>query len=325
MSDLLQNLNTQSKKHDVSSVVEEYHRALRSASRSDLQNKIVACKEANPRWKYSEIARQVGCSHTSVRLTLDDRAAAKVAKVRREEQREQWKTREAMPVIEPATSKRKFRQDAEAKLKWYLRKLIFENVPHYWHRRYIPVDFDACAHLSTLRWGLEQQFIDGMNWGSLGKFWMIGHRISLDNFDLDELLQQRMAFHSSNLIPVKIGKKVKKMPDETVQLEMNRLYNQVRDEDCWRGKVDPTKFEEWEKSRFPTNKPPWGERGKPLDSFVSLDNRIETERNKRLRRMRRRRVLAKEKESLESSKLVESTIPFEQALTTQPTRVALLS
>ena len=91
------------------------------------------------------------------------------------------------------------------------------------------------------------------------------------------------------------------------------------------GKFDPGLPEPWEKSRFPTNKPPWGERGKPLDSFVSLDNRIETERNKRLRRMRRRRVLAKEKESLESSKLVESTIPFEQALTTQPTRVALLS
>jgi len=324
MSDLLQNLNTQSKKHYVS-VVEEALQILRSGSRSALQNKIVACKEANPRWKYSKIAHQVGCSHTSVRLTLDDRAAAKVAKVRSKKQREKRKACEAMPVIEPATSKRKFRQDAEAKLKWYLRKLIFENVPHYWHRRYIPVEFDACAHLSTLRWELEQQFIDGMNWGSLGKFWMIGHRISLDNFNLDELLQQRMAFHASNLIPVKIGKKLKKMPDETVQLEMNRLYNQVRDEDCWRGKVDPTKFEEWEKSRFPINKPPWGERGKVLDSFLSVDNRIETERSKKLRRMRRRRVLAKEKESLESSKLAESVTPLEQAASTQPPGVAIMS
>ena len=326
MSDLLQNLNAPSEKV-TKQALNDLRRKSRFIERATLRANIHGCHKDNPHWNYSRIARQVGCSHTTVRRVLNEKSAPKVVKVRKEKRVKRTIDRKARPVVEPTCFKRKFRQDAERKLEWYLRKLIRNTIPCYRRQRYLPKRFDACTYITLIRSALEAQFTEGMNWRTLGKVWMIELRVDSFHFNLDELLQQRMAFHWSNLVPVKIGKKVKNMDDVKVQIELNRLYNQVRNEDYYRGNKNTHEFEEWEKSRFPINRPQWGQRGEVPDylTFLGPNKKMEEERTKSLSRIRRRERLAKEKESLESSKLVESATPFEQALTTQPTRVALLS
>lgn len=50
---------------------------------------------------------------------------------------------------------------------------------------------------------IEQQFVDGMNWGNQGRFgWHIDHIIPCSRFDLTKESEQRKCFHYSNMQPL---------------------------------------------------------------------------------------------------------------------------
>ena len=48
---------------------------------------------------------------------------------------------------------------------------------------------------------IEQKFVDGMNWNNMGK-WHIDHIVPLAAFDLSIEMNQKIAFHYTNLQPL---------------------------------------------------------------------------------------------------------------------------
>lgn len=63
------------------------------------------------------------------------------------------------------------------------------------------LDLLGVESFDIVKFYLERQFKPGMSWENYGK-WHVDHKIPLKSFDLSKLLEQKKAFHFTNLQPL---------------------------------------------------------------------------------------------------------------------------
>jgi hypothetical protein len=49
---------------------------------------------------------------------------------------------------------------------------------------------------------LEKQFKEGMSWDNHGSYWEVDHIIPCDSFNMQDIEQQKLCFHYTNLQPL---------------------------------------------------------------------------------------------------------------------------
>ncbi|MDB4232434.1 hypothetical protein N9795_01875, partial [Candidatus Pelagibacter sp.] len=56
--------------------------------------------------------------------------------------------------------------------------------------------------LEKVKIHLEKQFKEEMNWDNHGSYWEVDHIIPCDNFNMQDIEQQKQCFHYTNLQPL---------------------------------------------------------------------------------------------------------------------------
>lgn len=90
--------------------------------------------------------------------------------------------------------------DIQYRLLCNHRHYIFKCLTRYSLKTKSSVEYIGCSVADFKKW-LEFQFNEEMNWSNYGTYWTIDHIIPLSLFNLENIYEQKVAFHWSNIQP----------------------------------------------------------------------------------------------------------------------------
>lgn len=99
-------------------------------------------------------------------------------------------------------NKRRIEKDTNARLLWLLRSRVNGAIKKCkGTKAYKTIELVGCS-LDELRFHIEKQFSEEMNWENHGRVWEIDHINQVKYFDLTNPEEQKKCFHYTNLRPL---------------------------------------------------------------------------------------------------------------------------
>lgn len=99
-----------------------------------------------------------------------------------------------------AVRRDKKKNDMEYRILCNHRNYVYKCLTKFSLKHKASMEYIGCT-VAQLKLWLERMFISDMSWDNYGTYWTIDHVIPLSFFDLTNPLDQRVAFHWSNMVP----------------------------------------------------------------------------------------------------------------------------